>query len=170
MSSSGPFLICYDGSDGARAALEAAVAVFDRPAIVACYWQPFADSGRRFELSLLELVQDPARVNDREQALAEQTAQEGADLVRAAGLSADAVAQQVPGSIDAAIHRHADELDACAIVLGSRGRSGLGSMLLGDVAGDVVQLSSRPMFVVPSPPLAERRSADRAAGATTPAF
>lgn len=156
MSSSGPFLICYDGSDGARAALEAAVAVFDRPAIVACYWQPFADSGRRFELSLLELVQDPARVNDREQALAEQTA--------------DAVAQQVPGSIDAAIHRHADELDACAIVLGSRGRSGLGSMLLGDVAGDVVQLSSRPMFVVPSPPLAERRSADRAAGATTPAF
>ena len=64
--------------------------------------------------------------------------------------------------IDGAILSHADELDAHAIVLGSRSRSGLGSMLLGDVAGDVVELSDRPVFVVPSVTLAERRKAGRA--------
>ena len=41
-----PILICYDGSDGARAALDAAVETFDRPMVVACYWQPFAESDK----------------------------------------------------------------------------------------------------------------------------
>jgi nucleotide-binding universal stress UspA family protein len=60
-----------------------------------------------------------------------------------------------------AILRHADEIDAFAIVLGARGRSGLGSILVGDVAGDVVQLANRPVFVVPSTALADRRRVDR---------
>ena len=41
-----PILICYDGSDGARAALDTAVATFDRPMVVACYWQPFGESDK----------------------------------------------------------------------------------------------------------------------------
>jgi len=167
MASGGPLLICYDGSDGARTALEAAVAAFDRPAVVACYWQPFADSGKRLAMIILELVQDPVSINERAAAAAQQVADEGAALVEAAGSIAQAVAVKVSTAIDEAIHRHADELDACAIVLGSRGRSGLGSILLGDVAGDVVQLSDRPVFVVPSSPLAERRRADRRAGSGT---
>ncbi len=72
------------------------------------------------------------------------------------------MAVKVTTPVDEAILSHADELDASAIVLGSRSRSGLGSILLGDVAGDVVQLSNRPVFVVPSAALAERRAADRA--------
>ena len=167
MTPTGPLLICYDGSDGARTALEAAVAVFDRPTVVACYWQPFGESGRRLGMDLLELVQDPASINEREGAAARQFAEEGAALIQAAGKVAEAAAVKVSTPIDEAIHRHADELDACAIVLGSRSRSGLGSILLGDVAGDVVQLSDRPVFVVPSGPLAERRRADRAAGSGT---
>jgi nucleotide-binding universal stress UspA family protein len=157
----GPLLICYDGSDGARTALEAAVAAFDRPAVVACYWQPFADSSRSLAMNLLELVQDPAAINEREQASAQRVADEGAELAAAAGRAAEPVAVRTSRAIDEAIHHHAEELDAFAIVLGSRGRSGLGSVLLGDVAGDVVQLSSRPVFVVPSGPLARRRIADR---------
>jgi nucleotide-binding universal stress UspA family protein len=165
MTAGDPLLICYDGSDGARTALDAAIAAFDRPAVVACYWQPFADSGRRLATNLLELVQDPASINEREQAAAQQVADEGAALVAAAGRPAEAVAIKVSTPIDEAILRHADELDAFAIVLGSRSRSGLGSILLGDVAGDVLQLSGRPVFVVPSSALAERRRADRGAGA-----
>lgn len=156
-----PILICYDGSDGARAALDAAVDTFDRPMVVACYWQPFAESEKPLGIELLEVIQDSASVNDREQALAERIAAEGAQLVRAAGGTAHGVAVKVAIPIDGAILIHADELDAHAIVLGSRSRSGLGSVLLGDVAGDVVELSNRPVFVVPSSTLAERRKADR---------
>ena len=53
------------------------------------------------------------------------------------------------------------------MVLGSRGRSGLGSILLGDVTADVLQLAGRPVFVVPSDPLARQRKADRSAGSGT---
>ncbi len=93
------------------------------------------------------------RVNEREQATP-RPRQRGRGG-RAAGGAAEAVAVRST-RIDSAILRHADELDALAIVLGSRGRSGFGSILLGDVAGDVVQLSNRPVFVVPGPRLAER--------------
>jgi nucleotide-binding universal stress UspA family protein len=161
---SGPLLICYDASDGARTALETAAVAFDRPAVVASYWQPFAESGRRLEMNLLELVQDPAGINERERAAAQQVADEGAARFTEAGNLAEGVAVRVSGSIDEAIHRHAEELDAFAIVLGSRGRSGLGSILLGDVAGDVVQPAGRPVLVVPSGALAKRRKADRSAG------
>ncbi len=129
--------------------------------VVACYWQPFGESDKPLGIELLEVVQDSASVNDREQALAERIAAEGAQLVEAAGGTADGVAVKVAMPIDGAILVHADELDAHAIVLGSRSRSGLGSVLLGDVAGDVVELSDRPVFVVPSSTLAERRKADR---------
>jgi nucleotide-binding universal stress UspA family protein len=161
VASGAPLLICYEGSDGARAALEAAVIAFDRPTVVACYWQPFGESDKPLGVNLLELVQDPAGINEREQAQAEAVAEEGAVRVAAAGGTAEAVAVKVSTPIDQAILRHADEIDAFAIVLGSRSRSGLGSILLGDVAGDVVQLANRPVFVVPSTTLADRRRVDR---------
>jgi nucleotide-binding universal stress UspA family protein len=115
-------------------------------------------------MNLLVLVQDPAGINERERAAAQQVADEGAARFTEAGNLAEGVAVRVSGSIDEAIHRHAEELDAFAIVLGSRGRSGLGSILLGAVAGDVVQPAGRPVLVVPSGALAKRRKADRSAG------
>ncbi len=159
-----PLLICYDGSDGARTALDTAIVAFDRPMVVACYWQPFGESDKPLGVELLEIVQDPASINDREAARALQVAEEGAAIAEAAGGTADGVAVKVSTPIDEAILRHADELDALAIVMGSRSRSGLGSILLGDTAGDVVQLSNRPVFVIPSSALAERRRADRTRG------
>ena len=157
-----PILICYDGSDGARTALETAAVTFDRPMVVACYWQSFAESQKPLGIDLLEVIQDPTSINEREHALAERFAHEGKQLLEAAGCTVDCVAVKVTTPIDGAILSHADELDAHAIVLGSRSRSGLGSVLLGDVAGDVVELSDRPVFVVPSVTLAERRKAGRA--------
>ena len=79
----------------------------------------------------------------------------------AAGGTTEAVAVKVSTPIDQAILTHADELDALAIVLGSRSRSGISSILLGDVANVIVQLSNRPVFVVPTTKLADRRNADR---------
>jgi nucleotide-binding universal stress UspA family protein len=154
----GPLLVCYDGSDGAKAALEAAAAAFaPGRAVVACYWQPFASSGKRFGVDIRELVQDADDINRREATLAATLAEEGAALARGGGLDAEARPVEIDGPIDEAILAHADELDAAAIVLGARGSSSLRSLLIGNIAYEVVQRATRPVFVAPSPRLAGRR-------------
>jgi nucleotide-binding universal stress UspA family protein len=158
VDAAGPILLCYDGSDDAREAIDTAAAVFEGgEAVVGCFWQPLAHIANRFAVNLLELVQDPESVNEREAMLAQHLADEGAELATKAGLHAKGRAIEVSLPIDEAIIAYADELDAQLIVLGSRGRSSIASMLLGDVANDVVQRSNRPVFLVPSSRLANRR-------------
>jgi nucleotide-binding universal stress UspA family protein len=52
----------------------------------------------------------------------------------------------------------ADELDANAIVVGTRGLTGLRSMLLGSVSHAVLQHANRTVIVVPSAAVAEERT------------
>src|SRR5262245_50049312 len=163
MDGRGPLLICYDGSRGAEAALDAAAALFaPAEAVVACYWEPFGKaSDRRVGIDILQLVQDPESINEREEALAEEIAEEGAARARAAGLIATGQAVKISAPIDEAILAHAEELDTAAIVLGARSRSALRSLILGDVANEVVQRATRSVFVVPSRGLSRRRHDER---------
>jgi nucleotide-binding universal stress UspA family protein len=124
---------------------------------VACYWQPFASSTKPLAIDMLELVQEAARINEREEQLAHELAEKGAATARKAGMTADARAIEIDGPIDEGILLHAEELDASAIVLGARSRAGVRSLLLGDTANEVAQRATRPVFVVPSPPLGSRR-------------
>ena len=161
----GPILLCYDGSDDAAAAIEAIAPLFPgRAAVVACFWQPFAQVAKRFAVSLLEVVQNAPDVNEREALLAQKQADNGASIAAMAGLAAEGRAIEVSRPIDEAIIAYADDVDAALIVIGSRGRSGIGSMLLGDVAHDVLQRSTRMVVVVPSPRLSGRRRAELAHG------
>jgi nucleotide-binding universal stress UspA family protein len=160
-----PILLCYDGSDDSAAAIEAVAPLFaGAPAVVACFWQPFAQVAKRFAVSLLEVVQDAPTVNAREAQLAQEQAEHGASIARAAGLDAEPRAIEVSAPIDEAIIAYAEEIDAPLIVVGSRGRSGIGSMLLGDVAHDVLQRATRMVLVVPSPRLSGRRRDELATG------
>jgi nucleotide-binding universal stress UspA family protein len=169
MATHGPILLCYDGSDDAAVAIETAAPLFaDRDAIVVCFWHPFAQVARRFAISLLEVVQQAADVNEREAALALDVALAGATIANDAGFRAEAVAVEVSRPIDEAIIAYADEVDAPAIVLGARGRSSIGSMLLGDVASDVVQRSTRPVLLVPSPRPSGRRHEELEGGRGSP--
>ncbi len=59
------------------------------------------------------------------------------------------------------ILEQAADVDASAIVLGSRGLTGLKSLLLGSVSHAVIQHADRPVIVVPSRELAAGRAADR---------
>jgi nucleotide-binding universal stress UspA family protein len=160
-----PILLCYDGSPDAADAIRAAAPQFAaREAVVVVFWQPFAQVAKRFAISLLEVVQQAASVNEREGQLAQQLADEGAAIANEAGFAAEGRAIEVSLPIDEAIIEYAEEIDAPMIVLGSRGRSGISSMLLGDVANDVAQRSTRMVLLVPSPRLSGRRREELAAG------
>ncbi len=60
-------------------------------------------------------------------------------------------------AIAAAILSVADDVDAKAIVLGTRGRGGVTSMMLGSVSRAVLHHADRPVLVVPSPDACAQR-------------
>jgi nucleotide-binding universal stress UspA family protein len=120
-------------------------------------WQPLASQRGRLGHNLRELVENPDDINQREEHLARTIAEEGAARVRELGAAAEGVAVEIDGPIEEAILTHAGELNATAIVIGSRSRSSLGSLLIGNVANEIVQRATCPVFLAPSPKLALRR-------------
>src|ERR1700742_591476 len=133
----GPVLLCYDGSDDARAAIESAAAILSGTEVVSvCFWQSLTTAAAGRFATLLELVQEPSSINAREEERARTIAEEGAEIARAGGMNAEARAVEIDLPVDDAIIAYADEIDASVVVLGSRGRHTVSSLLLGDVAHD----------------------------------
>jgi len=73
-----------------------------------------------------------------------------ADTVQALGLD-QATSVILHGSPGPAIVAHADEIDARAIVIGSRGRGGLKRAVLGSVSDHVVRNAHCPVVVLGQP-------------------
>ena len=61
------------------------------------------------------------------------------------------------GSVAQAVLEEAGQANASAVVLGSRGLGGIGSLLLGSVSHAVLQHADRAVVVVPSPKVARSR-------------
>ena len=147
-------LIAYDGSSGARAALEAAARLFPGGrAEVLSIWRSVADA---VPASVIAIPADVAReasdVLDREtRAESEREAQEGAQLANDAGLEATARSERCAVNIWSTIADIADREEVAVVVVGSRGRSGLSSLLLGSVSSGLVHNSTRPVLVVHPP-------------------
>ncbi len=149
--SQGPVLFAYDGSAHARTAIERAGGVLQPgPAIVATAWTSFEEQA---PAALIALSKDMVRetvntLDDANREDAEACAAEGAELARAAGFDAEPRAVRSKGPFFAALLHTADELDARAIVAGSRGRSSLASAVLGSVSTGLLHHTSRPVLVV----------------------
>jgi nucleotide-binding universal stress UspA family protein len=142
----GPILLGYDGSDRAKAAIEAAGQQLsrDRDAIVLTVWQPFAS---------LPFAGGAVLPEDLEESLqheAEAVAEEGAQLARSVGFRATAHAAS-GDSVWRSIVDSAREHGASIIVLGSHGRTGISLVLLGSVAATVSRHSDRPVMIVHAP-------------------
>jgi nucleotide-binding universal stress UspA family protein len=155
-------LIGYDGSADARSAIESAGELLaGQPAAILSVWDGLTEvlirTGAGFGADALDVGQLDATA---EQAARDRAA-EGVALARDAGLSADPRVCERTGSIWQTILDEADAVHASAIVLGSRGLSGLKSLLLGSVSHAVLQHADRPVIVVPSPAMAGRRAAHR---------
>ncbi|HTU78272.1 MAG TPA: universal stress protein [Solirubrobacteraceae bacterium] len=163
-TTSGPVLFAYDGSELANYAIEEVGRLLEgnaRHALVLIVWRPFdvgfaPVGGFNFDAEQIAEVREAAQ----------ETAAAGAAIARAAGFTADSLA--VEGAPPwKAIADTADERQACLIVLGSHGRSGLAGALVGSVAGAVAAHSRRSVLIVhrpadpPEPPGSARERANR---------
>jgi nucleotide-binding universal stress UspA family protein len=163
----GPALLCYDGSDPARRAIEEAGRLLGGgPAIALTVWEsigsvvlrhgvPLPGEVGRDTRALAEEVIDELDARTAERAKA--AAEEGARLAAAAGFDARPEARRALAraaerdevTVWHAILDYADEHDARAVVLGSRGLSHPVAALLGSVSYGIVHHSRRPLLVVP---------------------
>lgn len=160
MASEAPIVIAYDGSPTARAAVTRAGALFgDRKAIVLTAWDP-----RLGEMMLVpdptglgatSMPYDPALASeiDREvEHTARELAADGASLARSCGLDAQELAVEDVSHPADAILQSARENEAAAIVVGSRGHSGLRAKLLGSTSNAVLKGAGEiPVLIVHAP-------------------
>jgi nucleotide-binding universal stress UspA family protein len=141
-----PLLLCYDGSEDSKHAISEAAALFgSRAALVVSVWQ---DAAAMPSLAWIGPVGDVDELLQAAQENAEKLAAEGVQAATAAGFQAQPLAQETSGPLWEAIVEAADDHDAAAIVLGSRGLSGVKSLLLGSVSNGVVHHANRPTLVV----------------------
>jgi nucleotide-binding universal stress UspA family protein len=159
-------LICYDGSDDAKAAIEQGAALLgSQSATVLTVWEPFLETLTRHAsaFNISAGIVDAEEIDKVTTQEAEQRAQEGAELARQAGWGAEPRTVSQRTTTYEAILAEAEALGASAILMGSRGLTGLKSLLLGSVSHAVIQHADRTVIVVPSPGVAASRARSREA-------
>jgi nucleotide-binding universal stress UspA family protein len=155
-------LIAYDGSADAQAAIDRAGELMKgEPATVLTVWERLIDVVARTGGGVGMGDVDFETLDRSSQDQARQRAEEGAERAERAGLKPQARTGVREHSIAATILAEADGVGASAIVMGSRGLTGLKSILLGSVSHGVLQHAGRPVLVVPSPAVASARAAHR---------
>jgi nucleotide-binding universal stress UspA family protein len=153
-------LICYDGSTDAQAAIESAGHLMPGgDATVLVVWDGASLAMTRlangaWESSAPTVTTGPDATLEQ---TALDTATEGAHRAAAAGLIAEPRIAKRRDNIATAILATASDLEANVIVLGTRGRSGIKSLILGSVSNAVLHHADRPVLIIPSPALANKR-------------
>jgi nucleotide-binding universal stress UspA family protein len=138
-----PVLFAYDGSEHAKAAiLEAGRQLAEaRSAIVLTVWHPLATLPFATAAGLTSDGSEEAI--ERE---ARRVAEEGAALARSSGFDAQPVAE-MGEPVWQRIVDSADEHDAGIVVMGSHGRTGIGTVLLGSSAAVTARHTDRPVLI-----------------------
>jgi len=139
-------LICYDGSEGAERAVDTAAALLGPRAAVVLTVAPamtFAEG-----VAATSSVVPGGAFEDLNRADAVRRAEAGALYARRAGFDAEPRAT-IASATWQAIVDVADELDAAAIVIGSRGLGGFREFTRGSVSHDVATHARRPVLIVP---------------------
>lgn len=157
-------LIAYDGSDDAKAAIAQAAELVDgHPVTVLTVWEPFVEVMSRAPVGfgLVPSLPDPMEIDEASALEARQRAEEGAALAREAGLNAQAATCAKQSTTSQAILTEAERIGASAVLMGSRGLTGMKSLLLGSVSHAVIQHADLPVIVVPSPSVAAGRTRAR---------
>jgi nucleotide-binding universal stress UspA family protein len=157
-------LVCYDGSSDAQSAIDCAAQLMPgAETTVLCVWEAYRDIIARSGamgvggFGMVGAVDGGEEADAACRESAGEIAREGAERAGAAGLVAQPrIASRVAG-IAAAILDVAADVEAGVVVLGTRGRGGVKSYLLGSVSHEVTEHADRAVLVVPSAGLAEHR-------------
>jgi nucleotide-binding universal stress UspA family protein len=154
-ASDGPVVIAFDGSRAARQAVTAAGKLLaPRNAIVVTVWEEglaYASSVTAADLGPMPPSIDPETAHDVDVSLheqAERVSTEGAQLASSVGLDATPLAIADEGNVAETIVDVARDRNAAAIVIGSRGLSGLRARFEGSASKGVVKRASCPVIVV----------------------
>jgi nucleotide-binding universal stress UspA family protein len=148
----GPLVLCYDGSEDARHAIDYAGELFaGRRALVVTAWRPTVALGGLAVAGEAAGMVDFVELDQATLEHGARVAEEGVRIARDAGLEADPMVVKAAGPLWKAILDVADRHDAATIVMGSRGLTGLRSMLLGSVSNGVVHHAERPALVIRRP-------------------
>ncbi|HXB17003.1 MAG TPA: universal stress protein [Solirubrobacteraceae bacterium] len=147
-----PVLFCYDGSEGSKTALSAAVELIKpADAVVLVVWKPaavqLAQAG-----SFVVAIPNEGEIDEQEAARAQQIAEEGAAGARDRGYNASARIAQANESVAKTIDEVAQEIDAGLVVCGQRGRGAIGSAVLGSVSHALAAHTKRPVLIAPQHP------------------
>ena len=149
LTSDEPSLICYDGSAGAKRAIGlAAELLAARPAVVLTVWQPLEVVGG---ISWTGGSAGMINFAEFDRAAADEAvllANEGVLAATERGLDAQAMAIQASGPVWSTICEVADRDQAAVIVMGSRGLSGVRSVLMGSVSSAVLHHASQPTLII----------------------
>jgi nucleotide-binding universal stress UspA family protein len=150
--STGPALIGFDGSEGARAAVRTAARLFaDRQAVVVHAWRsPVRRSlaGSALLATPLEEISGIARdLDELFAAEARGVAEEGAALAGELGLQATARAVESADGAWRTLARAAESERAAVAVVGSRGHGALAATVLGSVSAGLVHNAALPVLV-----------------------
>jgi nucleotide-binding universal stress UspA family protein len=157
-AANGPIVIAFDGSPASRQAVtDAARLLGPRSVLVVTVWEAglaYAMPGMRPD-GLLATPVDPglAREIDRDvHSQAEQIAGEGAALAQSLGLDAMPLAVPDERNVPETILGVAEDNQADAIVVGSRGLSGIRARLEGSTTTALLKHASCPVIVVHESP------------------
>jgi nucleotide-binding universal stress UspA family protein len=152
-----PVVVAYDGSAEATAAVREAATLFGaRPLVVLTVWEPglaamamatgIDQVGATYRPDPVEMV----AIDRAERDHAARVAAGGVELARELGAAAEPLA--VPDEVEVVetIAAIAEERDACAIVIGSRGLGRI-RRLLGSTSQGLLRHTRRPVLVVRAP-------------------
>lgn len=147
-----PVLFCYDGSDGSKRALAAAVELIKpADAVVLVVWMAAAVQLARAG-SFIVAVPNEGEIDEQEAAIARHIAEEGAEGARRRGYNASAQIAQANESVAKTIDEIAQQIDAGLIVCGQRGRGAIRTALLGSVSHALAAHTKRPLLIAPQHP------------------
>jgi nucleotide-binding universal stress UspA family protein len=158
MAASPHLLIAYDGSDQAEEAIAFAARIFPAGtrATVLYAWELSAVYASALGLGGAVIPPDAVQTAEAE---ATHVVEVGVERARAAGFEAEGRAEQATAGTWRTIVDAAERDKVDLIVMGTRGLSGMQSLLLGSVSHHVAQHARAPLLIVPDGEVSDARRA-----------
>jgi nucleotide-binding universal stress UspA family protein len=147
----GPLLLCYDGSEPAKRAIEVAAERFaSSRALLLHLWESWLAEAPALAGVSGAVAGMAAELDEIADGQSADRCAEGVAAAERAGFAVEGLSERAGGPVWKAVLDTADQHSCATIVIGSRGLTGI-SAALGSVSNGVVHHSRRPVLVVPPP-------------------